>query len=346
VYFNVTADAGHRITGYFVPDNFSGKSVIRVQCDESEPILFEANEVIPSLVAAGRHATGQCGFSLDDSVIANLADVRHLEIHEPETGLRIYRRRASDSVVKAKIFRLETHLKPLVRLDDAFDQTFQFFYKGIEQLGQETAAQILLLDHADSTYASGRLLIKPYEYFLDNGQFKTICVLRDPFLELAERIIVLKQFGSGESRALDARDSMMFEAAIEFAATLDFSDERQLRTAFRNMSAADAAIFSDPLVRSLTARTPDETIQDSSIASALQVLSGFAVVGLREHPDLFLESLAALLDTDPASLPPLPESGPVIELGDILREIRSVRSIIERDIELYHQVRTALEKAM
>jgi hypothetical protein len=344
VYFNTTADVGHGITGYFVPDSFSGKSVVRVVHGKGESLLFEANWVIPSLVDVGRHETGLCGFRLDDSVIPGLAGIQDLEIYEPQTGLRLYRRRLADAVVQAKIFRLETHLVPLASLDAALDPLFQYCYQGIERLGHETAAQIFLLDGADSSYASGRLLLKSYEFYLDNRGFQTICILRDPFEELAERLIVLKRASQGDVSLLDERDRTLFEPGIAFVSALDLSDERQLSRAFRGISKADAVTFADPLVRSLTARAPDESARDASVVSAIQTLSTFAVVGLRAYPDSFIEALAALLGVDPARLPAIRESNDVVELGRLLRGTRGVSGLLEYDIEVHDQVKAALEK--
>jgi hypothetical protein len=343
VYFNTTADVGHGITGYFVPDSFAGKSVIRVVHGRGEPLLFEANWVIPSLVDVGRHETGLCGFRLDEDVIPGLAKIRDLEIYEPQTGLRLYRRRQPDAVVKAKVFRLETHLVPLATLDTALDPLFQYCYQGIERLGHETAAQIFLLDGADSSYASGRLLLKSYEFYLDNRGFQTVCILRDPFDELAERLIVLKRASQGDVSMLDDRDRTLFEPGIAFVSSLDLLDERQLRRAFRGISRTDAVTFADPLVRSLTARAPDEFARDASVVSAIQTVSTFAVVGLRAYPESFTEPLAALLGVDPASLPAIPESSEVIELGRMLRGIRGVSGLLEYDIEVHDQVKAALE---
>jgi hypothetical protein len=100
------------------------------------------------------------------------------------------------------------------------------------------------------------------------------------------------------------------------------------------------------VVRILSARTPDEAIKDAAISQALEILSTFAVVGLRAHPELFVESLTALLGADPGEMPVLDESPAVTELGRILRDIGTVRLLIERDLELYAQVRTALEGLM
>ncbi|HJQ57148.1 MAG TPA: hypothetical protein VJ890_09595 [Vineibacter sp.] len=320
--------------------------MVRIEHGQGPPLLFDANWAIPSLVDVGRHETGLCGFRLDDVTIPGLAGIVDLEIHDPYTGLRLYRRRPPEAVVKAKLFRLETHLTPLSALDAALDRHFQYHYAGIERLGHETAAQIFLLDCAESSYASGRLLLKSYEFYLENRGFETICMLRDPFDELAERLIVLKQVTEAESSALDERDRTLFEPGLEFVAALDLSDDRQLGRAFRSVSRADAMVFTDPLVRSLTARTPDEFARDASVASALQTLSTFAVVGLREYPDHFSESLSATLGLDPATLPVVGEVEAVVELGRRLRAIGSVKSLLEYDIEVHGQVKTALEKLL
>ena len=146
--------------------------------------------------------------------------------------------------------------------------------------------------------------------------FRAICLLHDPYDELAERLLMLSDAAHGDMSALDERDSMSFDAAIEFAASLDLSDERQLRRAFRNISAEDAATFADPAVRSLGARTPGETAQDSTMAAALEVLANCAVVGLREYPELFIEGLGAQLGIS------LSKRGIRAEAEDVYRELR------------------------
>ncbi len=344
--FNIERDDGHLVMGYFVPDRFTGTSVIRIIGSGVEPVTFECNETRQSLVVAGRHETGWCGFSFDQNLIPGLAEVRDLELHDPETGIVLYRRRPPDAVIKQKLFRLETHLGPLGHLDDALDGSFRFFYKAMEQFGRETTTQIFLLDHADSIYASGRLLYRQYEYFVEDRGFRMICIIRDPYDELAERLLILSAAAEGDAATLGVRDSMSFEAAIEFAASLDLSDEKQLRRAFRSISAEDSFIFADPLVRSLGARTPDETPQDSTLAAALEALANCAVVGLRQYPDLFLEGLSAFLGVGLASLPPIPESPAVRRLGQVLREIKPVKSLIERDLELYSHVKAAVQKSL
>lgn len=346
--FNVEADDGHRIVGYFVPDRFTGTSVIRVEGSGIEGMTLEANVLRHTLVEAGRHETGWCGFSLDQTMIPGLAEIPDLEIHDPETGVVLYRRRSAAAIVRAKIFRLETHLEPLAQLDNALDPFFRFFYKGMEQLGRETTTQIFVLELADSIYTSGRVLYKNYEYVIEGYGFKTICMLRDPYDELAERLLVLNRAAQGEMGSLGVRDSMSLEGAIEFATSIDLRSEKQVRRAFRNMSSEDAFVFAEPLTRALAARTPDETPQDATIATALEVLSTCTAIGLRQYPGLFLETLAAALGVEPLRLPPASLSEPpaVTSLGQILRQISTVKSLIERDLELYNHVKAALEKTL
>jgi len=344
--FNIEVDHGHVVIGYFVPDRFTGTPVIRIEGSGIEPITFECNETRQSLVVAGRHETGWCGFCIDQNLIPGLAEMQDLELYDPETGIVLYRRRPADAVIKQKLLRLETHLEPLKQLDDALDTCFRFFYRGMEQFGRETTSQIFMLDYSDSIYTSGRLLYKQYEYFVEDRGFRTICLMRNPYDELAERLLILSRAADGNMGMLDARDSMSLEPAIEFAASLDLSDEKQLRRAFRNISEEDAFIFADPLVRTLGARTPNETPQDSTMAAALEVLANCAVLGLREYPDLFLEGLGEQLGIRAESLPPICEAPEVVQLGQVLRRIKSVKSLIERDLELYDHVKIAMEKTL
>ncbi len=106
--FNLEADTGDRVTFYVVPDGFQGVPNIRVFNGGEELFVFEANEARQALVAASRHETGQCGFSIDSSLVPDLPALSNLELYEAETGVLIYRRRRAPHMVAHKILRLET----------------------------------------------------------------------------------------------------------------------------------------------------------------------------------------------------------------------------------------------
>ena len=113
-----------------------------------------------------------------------------------------------------QVFRLETHLLPLWRVDEAVKSRFQFWYKGIDRYGRETANQVFNIKDGGSNYISGRLQYKNYEYYLSKG-VKTVGILRDPYCELAERLILLKNIGSRAEEILGERDAMIFSPVIE-----------------------------------------------------------------------------------------------------------------------------------
>lgn len=342
--FNLERDLGASLSAYLVPDSLSAPAMIRVRGQGRDIATIEANETRESLVAAGRHPTGKCGFGIDETMIPGLAGLRDLELRDQNTDLLIYRRRAPESVVGQRLFRLETHLLPLWRLDDVFEGEFQMWYKGLDHYGRETSTQIFCLDQFGSLYASGRLLYKNYEYYLAKG-FKTIAMLRDPYDELAERILILKYIGAHAEKLLGIRDAITFEPVIVSLAELESFAEPDLRRYFRFLPDAVIAALANPLVRQLTARTPDEMPNHASLAAALDALASFEILGLRSDGDGFLRALSDLSGLDVEIMPDVNEFSLVRELGLRLRAISSIETFLEKDLELYHQTTKAFEVA-
>ncbi|HLH51106.1 MAG TPA: hypothetical protein VKV96_17340 [Roseiarcus sp.] len=340
--FNLEADTGDRIVCYVVPDGFQGVPRIRV-CNAGEELaVLAANETRESLVVASRHETGQCGFSIDASLVPNLPSLNQLELYDEETGILIYRRRAPHMAAR-KILRLETHLFPLWRLDDALKPSFQYHARGVESLGRETVTQLFLLINVDSVYVSGRILYKNYAYFVESS-FQTAILLQEPYQELAERLLVLSKLRRIGAEILGARESMEVEAALEFAEQFPTEDDKAMKRALRQMPGDVGMVFANPLTRLLTATTPDEMPTGGAIAAALDALSSFAVVGLRHESDKFIGALAELIGVEPATLPAPHQFPGVARLAEILKTSGEVDHLLEKDLELYHHVSQAAEK--
>src|ERR1700677_4869144 len=134
MYFNLESDTGDKIVGYVVPDSFSGVPNIRVRSHGEELLVFAANEIRAGLVAAGRHETGLCGVRIDVDMLPALSELRNLELTDADSGLLIYRRPSVD-IVHKKVLRLETHLLPLWRLDNAPETQIQYFARSEEKFG-------------------------------------------------------------------------------------------------------------------------------------------------------------------------------------------------------------------
>jgi hypothetical protein len=341
--FNLEADMGDRVSGYIVPDGFSGVPAISVCSNGRELLVFHANEVRHALVAAGRHESGNCGFTLDTAMLPELPNLQQLELFDVETGLLIYRRPLPQAI-RRKILRLETHLFPLWRLDQSLEHRFQYFAKGIDQLGRETVTQLFLLDHVESVFLSGRILYKNYGYFIEAG-FETVALLHDPYEELAERLLVLSKIRKAGSGLLGERDSIRMHAAIEFAETLPIGDEKALRRAIRNMPAEVAATLTNPLTRLLTTTTPDEMPARGAVALALDLLSSFSLVGLRQNPETFIAAFSELLGIEASSLSIVSRFGSTETLVKMLKTMPEVEILLEKDLELYHYIVDAFQKS-
>ncbi len=124
-------------------------------------------------------------------------------------------------------------------------------------------------------------------------------MLRDPYDELAERLLVLGNLAGRGEQLLGARDMMIYESVISAAAELKTFDEAELRRFFNFASDAMIAALSNPLVRQLTTTTPDQMPGAAAVASALDVLSSFEIVGLRSDGEHFCNALADLAGLKP-----------------------------------------------
>ena len=342
--FSLQEDKGSSISVYVVPDSGGTIPSIRVRSDGVELLRLGANVTIDALVQAGRHSTGLCGFKIDDSHVPDLAGYTSLEIVEAESDILVYRRAIPDVIPDMNLFRLETHLLPLWRVDDALKPRFQYWYKGIDRFGRETSTQVFCLNNGTSSYVSGRLLYKNYEFYLSKG-IKTVAMMRDPYDELAERLILLKNIGTRAEEVLGARDALTFAPVIESLAEHETFDEAFCKRFFKRAPDEVLIALANPIVRQLTASTPDEMPNHASVAAALDVLSSFDLIGLRGDDADFATGLAELLGIPALAVPPVPEYARVTDLGARLRGNTSIEAFLEKDLEMFHFLAKAFTTA-
>lgn len=340
--FNLEADVGDAVVLYLVPDSAAGVATIVARSNGQSVLSLPANEIRQALVDAGRHQTGACGFRLHEQVLPGLAGMADLELYDAETNLLLYRRPHPEHLRK-KIVRIETHLFPLWRLDDTLKPRFQYFARGIEALGRETTTQLFLLNHVASIYLSGRILYNNYRHYIDT-HFDTIFVMHHPYEEMAERLLVLGQIKKVGTDVLGMRDSMSLHSTIEFAQSLPVHDEDALRKALYKMPPSVAHALSNPVVRQLTTRTPDEMPGGRAVSSALDLLASFTVVGLRRRPELILSAIAEMTEFESMALPDLAKFRSVGSLALALKRSRIVEPLLEKDMELYQNVAAAFKK--
>lgn len=339
--FNIERDTGDQIVGYLVPDGFSAVCRLRLVHRGEVVSVFETPEERPALVAGARHETGRCGFTIDDRDIPNLAMQRDVELYDDATGCLVYRRIRPEMIHK-KLVRFETQLLPLWRLDDHLMPFFQYVGKGVDRYGRESVTQMLLLDYVSSFFVSGRINYKNYAYYLDNG-YDCFCMLQSPHDECAERLLVLRNVAKLGAQFLGERDAKRFEPAVRFAEALPLDDPKQLRWMIADMPEDVASLLANPLCRLLTTTNPDDMPGPSAIASALDVLAGFSLVGFRDSAREFNLALGEWLGLNTDALPVLPPLSNVSPLGEFLRTTKAADIILEKDIELYHHINEALK---
>ena len=338
--FGIESDGGSHVVCYLVPDTGGTVATVQINSNGVELARMQANEARPAVVSAGRHATGLCGFLIDESVVPGIAGLADLEIVDAASGIMVYRRGNPEFMPDTRIFRLETHLLPLWRIDEALKNRFQLWFKSIDRQGRETSEQVFCINGGQSSFISGRLLIKSVEFYLTKG-FRSIVIFRDPYDELAERLIVLKSMTERTVELLGARDALTFEPVMKYLADIEHLDAASVKRLFRKAPEEVLGPLASPFVRQLTATTPSERASKASIAPALQVLSDFEIIGLRSQATDFSQALADMVGLSPERIPVMGEYGRVRELGDKLRGNHDVEGLLELDLEIFHQTSQA-----
>ena len=333
--FGIEEDQGSTIKFYLVPDSGGTAASVHVKSNGVELATVTANEQRSAVVTAGRHS-GLCGFNIGSDVIPDLASYGDLEVVDAATGLIVYRRRTAGMIADVTVFRLETHLLPLWRIDEALQSHFQYWYKGVDRQGLETSTQTFN-NKSRSLFISGRLLVKNFEYYLTQD-IKAVAMFRDPYDELAERLIILKNVGAQAQDLLGPRDAITFEPVIVALEEIERFDEQSVKRFFKRASQDVFRILANPFVRQMTASTMDELPTSSSVATALGSLAAFEIVGLRSEATDFSHGLCQMLGLDEKTVPVMTEYSRVTELGARLREIRDIEVLLERDLELYAHV--------
>lgn len=333
MHFNLEHDWGDQIACYLVPDGYSATSTVRVESEGKVILILPVDELREHVRATGRHETGRCGFTITTEMIPDLRERQDIAIYDEGSGLLVYRR-ARPNFIPKKIFRLESSLFPLWKLDEMFKQNFQYFARGIERYGRETTTQMLELFAVESIYLSGRIQYKSFAYLLAE-KFETIVLMQDPHEDFVERLAVLSKVGNMGREFLGDRDAERLAPALSFAANLPFEDPRQFARAISRMPTEVAMLFSDPFVRLVSSSTPDEMPTGTSVASALDLLANCTLVGIRQDQEYFRQALGSLLNIDPYSVPEFPNLPQVPRLAAQLRTSRMADHLIARDLELF-----------
>ncbi|MCK3780794.1 hypothetical protein MZK49_29410 [Ensifer sesbaniae] len=340
--FNIQRDIGDIVEGYLIPDGFSDVPKVLVSDSDGDIAAVECDQLHQAVLGAGRHKTGLVGFRLTEANIPGLRQRITLRVQDAKSGLLIYRRPLRPTQINMKIIRIETQLFPHVAVDREMMKHFQYCLASIERFGHETTLQTFLLNGINSIYLSGRLQVRNYQEFLDKG-FRAVTLLTDPYYEMALRLAMLKRFATVKPVFLGERDLMSLSPAIEYFGELELSDTNAVRKALKNAPLRVRNVLNSPMTRQFACADADQPSTRRDIASAMDVISRFAIIGHINDTLSFATSLGQLLNVDMDSIPILQRSQAINRMADELKTLPIAESYLEDDLILDHYVRQAIE---
>lgn len=344
--FHMEEDGHGRLSGWVLPDNPSAIPVVRISLPDGRSIEIEANTMRTDLQDRSLHETGLAGFEINHATRPDLfplpdeAEIRHVE-----TNVLIYRRFRSDSHRPEKLLRFDIRAMPDPQLEQLFAGHFALVYGTAQRYPQDTFFGIFNNPTAKSIYISGRPNMQQYEQVLRERGYKMIALLRDPYEEMAERLLFARYAAAPNQPPFVADHIFGLEPLMDAVTDMRFEDPESITAAFAAMNEAQKRALANPLLQTL-ACMPDELPRSRHIEIALSKLSRMNLVGVRSRFDDFKSILVEVIgvdvlgDYEPANLTW------VQRLADDLRQIKQARALIALDLDLYSFVEEAMTEAI
>ncbi len=251
--FSIDEDVGARIIGWLMPDNPATTPRVIVHLSPENHVVVEAFVYRPLLKEQGLHNTGICGFVVDESNCPGLTAATNLEIIDADNNVLIYRRRQDAKLIEQKLLRLETQLFRSFSLDEELIGRFQMSYKSLELLPEETTRSVFAIPFTNSIFASGRIFWRVWEPLLRDRGFKIGILLRDPFEEMSERLLILKWASSPDAGSSASALMPVLQTCTGAVRDVDLSNEAALEALLARPSDELRALLYNPLVYQLAA---------------------------------------------------------------------------------------------
>ncbi|MDR6816445.1 hypothetical protein J2X76_001618 [Neorhizobium sp. 2083] len=344
MYFNVYSDIGSIIEGYLIPDGFSSRPYVAVRSGGDDFGPFECDVFLESPYAHGHHATGIVGFQLNETKISGLASRDDIEIADAESGFVFYRRFSPDRHISKRIFRLETQMAPHSELDSSVKNYFQFFAHGVDRYGSETVRQMLEIVQQQSTYVSGRVMLQNVWKYLTEDTIKIVS-FRDPFYELAIRLVSVGSFYRQRATFLSKRDEILLAPAMAYFADMNFVDERELKRKIKNAPKDVLQLFESPFTKQISAFSPTDRVSRDAISTCLDLLSQFEIFCSDENDDSITNDLSEHLGIPEDSIVFSPPRPAFLAIANMLRGMSALDHVLEADLILFYFIAKAKEKA-
>jgi len=343
--FHVDFDSGTAISGWVVPDNPSAVPKVLVSVDGTTPVAIDANTMRPDIRDLGLHRTGLVGFTVDETRCPGLGTARNVFIVEFDSKVLIYGRFDEARHVKSKVLLYELNAMPQTRIFASMQKKFAMPYDAVERHPFDTLFAIINNQFAESIFLAGRPNYKRYQQLLANRNFIVATMLRDPYEEIAERLLFARYASRPDSPPHFMRHLSGLEPLVDLASKFDISSEHSMLAAFRSLEPAHEQVLANPYVRVLACEN-DEPAERKHVAVALDNLSTMNLVGLRQRFDNFKSTLQEIVGVDLLDEGQPVDVSWVPEIAAKLSRIDKVRSLLALDVSLYNLARDAIRKAL
>ncbi|GAC1335387.1 MAG: hypothetical protein NVSMB26_19860 [Beijerinckiaceae bacterium] len=344
--FNIDADEGSRISGWVVPDNPGKTPTVIVVLPDQEELRVEATLLRPDVVELGfNHGSGIIGFVIDENVVGGLQELQELQLLEGEGRVPIYRRYQIARHLEKKLCYYDLSVMPQRRILQRLSGHFALTYNYAQRYPLETMVMLINNFSAKSVLITGRPNFTRQSDLMRNAGYIITALLRDPYEELAERLVFVNLLASSKASHLLPQFVSDLPPLVEFARDLPVSDRKALLTKFRAATGEQRAAMTSPMTRVFGCRI-DEIPEHRHVSTALDNLATVDVVGLRTRFADFRSILNTVLGADIIGQDELELFDKVGEAREALASIGIVSDLLEHDLNLYNYAAGAVTEGL
>ncbi|WP_186389802.1 MULTISPECIES: hypothetical protein [unclassified Stappia] len=340
--FHIDRQANGVLSGWIVPTNPGGTPHVKVIVNDEEIAVVGPNVNRQDIKDLGLHTTGFVGFHIDDKVVKGIQKAENVQLVEQETGLMVHRHTASPYRIEKRVMFFNLCVVPQIRMRNMANDLFSLTYTNSERITFATISSILINHNAHSLFVMGRSNHNRIAEFLLSRDYMRFALLRDPVVELAERLVMIKQISRSTNRKLLENLVAGLENLFGLCETIDLENEDSLHDAFTRLRPQQIQAIADPFLRALVCDQGDEP-EERHISIALDRLAEFDAVGVEERIDEFNTCVEEAIGRNLfAGYEPYVLPG-TMELAERLQQIDKVQEYLEFDVVLYRELRDVID---